>query len=120
MPKNVAEINYAIMRDSARNWANLLATLTAAGWEIEPGTTGTELAEILIALVESANADEEAGPDPLVQSLAWAYAAYGLDEPPLEPGIHPAHDRNEIADTVAARHPSVRWGLQWPDDEEED
>lgn len=114
MPKiqNVAEINYTDLRDAAANWAGLIATLTAHGWEIEPDTTGPQLARIMVALVNSATAEEEEAPDPLVDELANAYWVYGLDEPPLAGGIQESRDRNEIAATVAARHPASRWGLQ--------
>lgn len=112
MPKNVAETNYTVMRDAALNWDGLLATLTAHGWEIEEGTTGPELGRILVALVHSANQEEEEAPDPLEAELAGAYWAFGIDEPPVALGIQESRDRNGIAADVAARHPASRWGLQ--------
>lgn len=91
----------------AKNWSGLLGGLMAAGWEIEPNTTGAELADILIALVDAANAEEETedAPDPYMESLAQAYAAFGLDEPPLEPAALRARQRNDRR---------RRWGLQYP------
>jgi hypothetical protein len=104
MPENKAVINYQNMRDAAHNWGDLLDGLSAAGMEIDPGTSGAELADVLAALILAG--DDDAGPDPLVASLAHAYDAcdaFGLDEPPVEPGvIHPAGP---------VRH---RWGLQYP------
>lgn len=99
MPKNQAEINYQIMKDAAANWGGLIDTLNAAGWEIEPETTGEELGRVMIALVNNANRDEEEAEDPLIASLAMAYEAFGLDEPPVDTAIHYG----------GAGH---RWGLQ--------
>ena len=76
MPKNQAEINYTVMKDSAAHWDALIATLNAAGWEIEPETTGEELGRVMIALVNNANRDEEEAEDPLIASLAMAYEAF--------------------------------------------